>query len=185
MQIHTRNAHTPPRNKQTHQKARQWVVGAIERIAASSGLGSLSTFDWDGLEVPRDGLWRTLRECCPKLKSVFTNIGTKPLDPHSELFNFTDLTSFSLVLRHGLGGNELFPPLEPLPPGLWNMLTTSPNLEELAICSFSSSTRILDFSPLSLLTFPKLHTLTLGSFGYQSDFTLGPAELWSISPKHH
>ncbi|KAF8984370.1 hypothetical protein BDQ17DRAFT_1437076 [Cyathus striatus] len=64
------------------------------------------------------------------------------------------------------------------------MLTTSPNLEELAICSFSSSTRILDFSPLSLLTFPKLHTLTLGSFGYQSDFTLGPAELGSFLEKH-
>ncbi|KAF8975712.1 hypothetical protein BDQ17DRAFT_1339883 [Cyathus striatus] len=172
----------------------EWVIGAIKRMGwrfpgmGFGGLYASGEFFAGGYSGDRGARcmgcvgWNVGSGVagvgCPKLKSVFTNIGMKPLDPHSELFNFTDLTSFSLVVRHGLGGNE------PLPPGLWNMLTTSPNLEELAICSFSSSTRILDFSPLSLLTFPKLHTLTLGSFGYQSDFTLGPAELGSFLEKH-
>lgn len=51
-----------------------------------------------------------------------------------------------------------------------------PNLEELAICSFSSSARIFDFEPALDGHWPKLHTLTLGSFGYQSDFLLGPSD---------
>lgn len=49
-----------------------------------------------------------------------------------------------------------------------------PDLEELAICSFSSSARIFDFERIIDAQWPKLHTLTLGSFGYQPDFSLGP-----------
>jgi hypothetical protein len=42
---------------------------------------------------------------CPQLKGIFTNVGTRPLDPESALFSFTNLTSFSLIVRHGLGGS--------------------------------------------------------------------------------
>lgn len=126
---------------------------------------------------------------------MFTNVGTQLLDPNSTLFDFSDLTSFSLIVRHGLGGSgmfygsiisrdpinpflEIFPNLEDIPPRFWDMLMTRcPNLQELAICSFSSSARVFDFDRITEGHWPKLHTLTLGSFGYQSDFTIGPPSL--------
>lgn len=73
--------------------------------------------------------------------------------------------------------SDLFPPLEELPPRFWEMIIKHcPNLEELAICSFSSSSRVFDFEPALDGSWPHLHTLTLGSFGYQSDFLLGPVD---------
>ena len=54
------------------------------------------------------------------------------------------------------------------------VLTRCPDLQELAICSFSSSSRVFNFERITQGRWSKLHTLTLGSFGYQSDFTLGP-----------
>lgn len=99
-----------------------WVVETIEQL--STNLTAMHTFDWDGLELPNDSLWVTLRsKCvfhlsapprpltpssCPELKSVFSNVGTRPLDPESSLFDFTDLTSFSLIVRHGLGGSGVW-----------------------------------------------------------------------------
>jgi hypothetical protein len=72
---------------------------------------------------------------------------------------------------------DLFPPLEALPDRFWDMiLNRCPNLEELALCSFSSCTRIFNFTRVTEGHWPKLHSLTLGAFGYQSDFSLGPAE---------
>ena len=70
---------------------------------------------------------------------------------------------------------DLFPPSEKLPDRFWDMIVNRcPNLEELALCSFSSCTRIFDFSRVTEARWPKLHSLTLGAFGYQSDFSLGP-----------
>lgn len=54
------------------------------------------------------------------------------------------------------------------------ILNHCPDLEELTICSFSSSARLFDFQRITEGRWPKLHTLTLGSFGYQSDFSLSP-----------
>ncbi|CAA7270550.1 unnamed protein product [Cyclocybe aegerita] len=153
-----------------------WVVDMIEEF--SKDLMTMHTFDWDGLELPRDSIWSTLRANCPQLKSVFSNVGTLSLNSNSSLFSFSDLTSFSLIVRHGLGGNELFPALEPMPDRFWEMIINRcPDLQELAICSFSSSARVFDFERITEGTWPRLHTLTLGSFGYQSDFTLGPPRL--------
>ncbi|KIM38487.1 hypothetical protein M413DRAFT_447723 [Hebeloma cylindrosporum] len=150
-----------------------WVVRQIHAI--SKHLTSMHTFDWDGLELPHDTLWETLRLNCPELKNVFSNVGTRPLDPHSALFGFSNLTSFSLIVRHGLGGSELFPSPEDIPSRFWDMIINRcPDLEELAICSFSSSARVFNFERITEGCWPKLHTLTLGSFGYQPDFTLGP-----------
>jgi len=65
-----------------------------------------------------------------------------------------------------------------MPPRFWEMIITRcPNLQELTICSFSSSARVFDFDRIAEGHWPKLHTLTLGSFGYQSDFTLSPPSL--------
>ncbi|GLB40830.1 hypothetical protein LshimejAT787_0900450 [Lyophyllum shimeji] len=152
-----------------------WVEYMIGQIAGN--LTSLHTFDWDGLELPSDRMWGTLRRCCPHLRNIFSNVGSRPLDANSELFSFSDLKSFSLIVRYGLDGTELFPPCEPLPATLWDMLRhRCPDLEELAICSFSPSSRLLDFLPATEARWPKLQSLTLGSFGYQNDFTLGPAD---------
>ena len=57
------------------------------------------------------------------------------------------------------------------------ILNNCADLQELAICSFSSSSRVFNFERITQGRWPKLHTLTLGSFGYQSDFSLGPPGL--------
>lgn len=68
--------------------------------------------------------------------------------------------------------------LEHIPPRFWDMLINRcPDLQELAICSFSSSARVFDFERIIEGHWPRLHTLTLGSFGYQADFSLGPSSL--------
>ena len=141
---------------------------------------------------------------CPQLKGIFTNVGTRPLDPHSALFSFSNLTSFSLIARHGLGDpgkrfnnisffpnliilypalfQEFFPALEEMPPKFWDMLLNRcPDLQELAICSFSLA-RVFNFERITEGRWPKLHTLTLGSFVYHNDFTqLGPPGLTHAS----
>ncbi|KAG5644424.1 hypothetical protein DXG03_008519 [Asterophora parasitica] len=62
--------------------------------------------------------------------------------------------------------DNLFPPLEDLPAELCVMLIErSPDLEELSISA----------------RWQKLHSLTLGSFGYMRDFTLGAADAASFS----
>lgn len=37
-----------------------WVVDMLQKIAGS--MFSMHTFDWDGLELPKDALWSTLRK---------------------------------------------------------------------------------------------------------------------------
>ncbi|KAF8711069.1 hypothetical protein AX14_013317 [Amanita brunnescens Koide BX004] len=65
------------------------------------------------------------------------------------------------------------------------ILQRCPELSELTICSFSPHTCSFDITPLLSASssfsdscdgsqFPRLTSLTLGSFGYQSDFSLGP-----------
>ena len=44
----------------------EWVVQKLEDIAAD--LENMHTFDWDGLELPEDILWETLRlKCAPSV----------------------------------------------------------------------------------------------------------------------
>ncbi|KAJ6609408.1 hypothetical protein B0H10DRAFT_1813767 [Mycena sp. CBHHK59/15] len=163
-----------------------WVASMISKIAQN--LTRLHTFDWDGLEMPADSLWLTLRNACPELKQVFSNLGHQPLDPYSQLFQFDDLTNFSLSVRHGLGETDAFPTPEELPTQLWDMLfQRCPNLEELTLCSFSASHRLIDINKVTQGTWPKLHSLTLGSFGFNIDLTLSspPAELFGTFLSSH
>lgn len=39
----------------------RWVASMIDKIAARGSFSKLHTFDWDGLEMPTDSLWTTLR----------------------------------------------------------------------------------------------------------------------------
>jgi hypothetical protein len=151
----------------------EWVVDML--LIAVENMPLLHTFDWDGLEMPKDRLWEALKDKCPLLKTVYTNIGYRLLDPHSSLYNFTDLTSFSLTVRHSLEETDLFPEQETLPDRLWDMLLTKcPDMQDLTLSSFSSSTRLLNVDKLCTASvyWPKLNSLTLGSFGYDDDFEL-------------
>lgn len=54
------------------------------------------------------------------------------------------------------------------------LLHSCPNLTELALCSFSSSFKTLNFDRVVEGRWPALKTLTLGGFGYERDFGVGP-----------
>ncbi|KAK2467745.1 hypothetical protein APHAL10511_000040 [Amanita phalloides] len=163
----------------------EWLARMIETVAP--GLRGLTVFDWDGLELPGDPLWEALRVSCPQLRSISTNLGSRLVHSRSKLFQFSHLVSFSLIVRHNVarpspdGEVDMFPLPQQLPDTFWDMiLHRCPDLGELTICSFSPYTCTFDISPLldrkesDIPTFPRLTNLTLGSFGYQSDFTLGP-----------
>ncbi|KAJ7923903.1 hypothetical protein B0H13DRAFT_2399720 [Mycena leptocephala] len=153
------------------QLSEEWVALMISAITKT--LTHLRTFDWDGLEMPRDALWLTLRKSCPELKELLSNVGFQPLDPENELFKFSDLTNFSLSVRHGFGETDIFPPHEDLPTQLWDMLLNRcPNLTELTLCSFSASHRLFAIDRVTEGRWPPLSSITLGAFGYNSDFTL-------------
>ncbi|KAJ7488490.1 hypothetical protein B0H11DRAFT_2278490 [Mycena galericulata] len=150
-----------------------WVADTVALIAPK--LTRLRTFDWGGLEMPRDEMWFTLRNSCPELKQLYSNVGYNPLNPESQLFNFSDLASFSLSVRHGLRDLSLpFPTPEPLPPQLWTMLLTrcAATLTELTLTSLSASARLFDLAPLPAARFPRLTFLNLGTFGYSQQFAL-------------
>ncbi|KAJ7212820.1 hypothetical protein B0H12DRAFT_1156258 [Mycena haematopus] len=173
----------PTRNERLSEKRVATMIVAIVK-----SLTHLRAFDWDGLEMPPDGLWRTLRNSCPELKEIFSNVGIRPLDPESEvrssdyyhgalnspqLFKFRDLTNFSISVRHGLGARDYFPSHEDLPTRLWDMIFNHcPNLRELTLCSFSASYRLFDINPVTEGYWPALSSLTLGAFGYDNDFTI-------------
>ncbi|KAJ7105238.1 hypothetical protein C8R44DRAFT_806841 [Mycena epipterygia] len=151
------------------------VAMDIMSLAQSGSLARLHNFDWDGCEMPPcEELWRVLRKSCPELTEIFANVGARALHPCSELFSFSDLTSFSLSVRHGVADeSSLFPDPEPLPPALWTMLLTRcPNLTSLTITSFSPGARLFTLTPLISARFPALTSLTLGSFGYNDNFTV-------------
>ncbi|THV03375.1 hypothetical protein K435DRAFT_651502 [Dendrothele bispora CBS 962.96] len=165
-----------------------WVADKLIELAPK--MIKLDTFDWDGCEMPKDELWVALRANCGELKTVYSNVGYRDLDPDSALFSFSNLLAFSLTVRHGLTTannnttllnlnpfNNEFTSLEPLPQRLWDMLLQRcPDLEEMALCSFSSSVRNFDVRPLfvPLQETTTALALTLGTFGYTEDFTLTP-----------
>ncbi|KAF8207084.1 hypothetical protein K438DRAFT_1962716 [Mycena galopus ATCC 62051] len=112
-----------------------WVSDVLEQLASSGHLENLQTFIWDGLESPKDFLWLGLRLNCPLLRFVGTSVGltTQKLDPESHLFDFRDLTGFSLVTQKFVRWINLYTG-QTLPDRLWEMLLVhSPNLVELTI----------------------------------------------------
>ncbi|KAL0576649.1 hypothetical protein V5O48_005349 [Marasmius crinis-equi] len=142
------------------------LARAVELLAAN--LSSLEKFIWDGTEIPDDSLWLMLQKSCPLLRTVGTNIGTRPVDPNSQLFAFNDLLGFwlstevrdvdyspNLELDHG----------EKLPSAFWDMLMhRSPNLQNLTLGYRGPtlhSRRSLDIAPIVAAKWPQLTSLTL------------------------
>ncbi|PFH53722.1 hypothetical protein AMATHDRAFT_137017 [Amanita thiersii Skay4041] len=119
------------------------VSAAIRSLAISARLEALIKFIWDTDEMPlNEDMWFALRMGCPQLRYVGTSIGSRLPSTNSHLFDFVNLTGFSVNLRHGFYDNhaELFiEDDEPTMRRLWNMLINKcPNLEELIMEGVSS-----------------------------------------------
>ncbi|TEB26043.1 hypothetical protein FA13DRAFT_1737695 [Coprinellus micaceus] len=117
-------------------KEKGYLCRYIKKLA-SGNLSLLNTFDWDGLELPTD-----------MAMGISTNIGRNPLPLRSQLFSFSGLKSFSIIARHGIPSADSAVEVasEHLPEDFWDMiLQRSPDLEELAICTFSPSARLFNF----------------------------------------
>jgi hypothetical protein len=93
-----------------------------------------------------------------------------------------------LIYPNSMFAPEIFPTPEELPPKLWDMLIQRcPNLEELTLCSFSASHRLLVLDNITQGLWPSLNSITLGSFGYNADLTLSTPsglELGSFLSQH-
>ncbi|KAJ7141679.1 hypothetical protein C8R43DRAFT_892614 [Mycena crocata] len=138
------------------------VVLAIERLATK--LKNLNEFVWGGSLPPPDCLWRTLRYICPELKKVSSTLGSKHLDPDSELLQFSNLTSFSAIssplLWYGPGTYNIFNPSPKLPHQLLDMLLSRcPTLEELRLRLFHSSHSLHALDALTAAVYPNLRVL--------------------------
>ncbi|KAJ7778310.1 hypothetical protein B0H16DRAFT_1301134 [Mycena metata] len=142
-----------------------WVVRSLIKLATSGRLSRLNTFFWDGSEVPQDdSLWSTLRACCPTLRSIGSNVGSKSINADSELFRFNDLAGFSLTAKTLPDEWDTFLPPEPeLPDQLWEMLIVrSPRLEQLRLDVSQRSRRVWDTRRVVDGRWPQLRDLELG-----------------------
>ncbi|KAJ3987155.1 hypothetical protein F5890DRAFT_1499770 [Lentinula detonsa] len=155
------------------QKASKQLLEGEQELAfllkqLAPNLPQLRKFVWDGLEVPESDIWAALRAGCPLLKGIGINLGCKQLDPDSELFQFSNLQSFSLTSEiHGALYLSPHAGGENLPLALWRMLIfRCPRLRSLTLGgggATSCSRRKLNVSPIISGCWPKLETL---SFGY-------------------
>ncbi|KAJ7512735.1 hypothetical protein B0H11DRAFT_5847 [Mycena galericulata] len=156
-------------DRRSQQPAKQidedWVAQSIIKLATTGRLQRLSSFFWDGSEMPQDdSLWSTLRTCCPELRRVGSNVGPKTINPDSELFRFDDLIGFSLTAKTLPDEWDTFLPPEPeLPDQLWDMLIgRSPRLEQLRIDVSQRSRRVWDTRRVVQGRWPQLRDLELG-----------------------
>ncbi|KAF6751609.1 hypothetical protein DFP72DRAFT_1172030 [Ephemerocybe angulata] len=145
------------------------VANLITRICPS--LRSLESFAWEGWEMPSDELWISLRKSCSRLKGISSTIGVQPLNPSSELFNFSDLKQFSLTVKsrslEWLKGGQ--PKPERLPRRLWEMLIERcPRMEELSLSAPAPAHRLFDVRNVVLGRWPRLKSITLGDMILQS-----------------
>ncbi|KAJ6549101.1 hypothetical protein DFH09DRAFT_1503276 [Mycena vulgaris] len=118
-----------------------WLADRVADIVPTLSLPR--TFEWDGGENASDRMWMSLRQSCPGLKQIRC---TAKFPPHIrpsivashlppiQLLKFSNLTSFSLGLRHN--GNFYWAQTENLRAELWDMLRKCPDLEELSLDSF-------------------------------------------------
>ncbi|KAJ8518146.1 hypothetical protein ONZ45_g4748 [Pleurotus djamor] len=163
---------------------------AVREIAASTHLDALSTFVWDGDELPvNDDMWFALRMFCPRLKYIYTTIGSILPCANSHLFDFVDLTGFSLTLKSGFFDNHVDMFLDEDQPAsrkFWDMLINRcPNLEELSIDGIST----LPTEAHSLVkgSWPRLRKLTLGdvTIDWQPTTDLDKRPFISFLEKHN
>ncbi|KAJ7475976.1 hypothetical protein FB451DRAFT_1033771, partial [Mycena latifolia] len=151
-------AHPAPQSSM--REIESWVVVTIDQMAIH--LVNLRTFIWDGREFPKyDHVWQSLRASCPELRHVGVTVGLGDFT-FRQLFQFNDLTGFTLRVKQ-LVGSGLHPPFDELPQTFWDMLLNRcPNLEHLTIDTVNE--RYIDVRPLFQGRWPSLRRLTLGDF---------------------
>ncbi|KAH6919095.1 hypothetical protein BKA70DRAFT_1417092 [Coprinopsis sp. MPI-PUGE-AT-0042] len=146
-------------------------------IAVSKDLTRLKYFGWEGVQLADDSVWSTFYASCPELKGISAKVGSQGASISRELYTFTNLTRFSVIVGEITGTNEnwLIPQSE-LPTAFWTLiLTQCPTLEQLAISSKSPYRLAYNFSPIIRGHWPQLKSLTLGPFGFYSGGALGPS----------
>ncbi|KAG7448961.1 uncharacterized protein BT62DRAFT_887406 [Guyanagaster necrorhizus] len=139
-------------------------------IRAVRYMPSLHTFFWDGVEMPDDHLWLVLRNSCPLLKNIGTTVGTRRLDPASNLYDFSDLTAFSFIVKTlSLPWvPDTLPDIEKIPKRFWEMIIERcPHLERFAIGGAAPSPRLFDIRHITHGRWPHLRCLTLGDLSIQ------------------
>jgi len=140
----------------------EWLAITVQRLAKN--FASLHTFVWDGLEMPTDELWLTLRTSCPMLETIGCTIGPGTLNPNSHLYDFSGLLGFSLIDKM----LELTPHSHILhqefPERLWKMLLERcPQLQELSLGRIVRSwPRCFNIRRVTKGQWPCLRSLTLG-----------------------
>ncbi|TFK19752.1 hypothetical protein FA15DRAFT_708716 [Coprinopsis marcescibilis] len=120
----------------THSEE-SWIAQTL--MGLSEDLTWLNSFRWEGAEIPVDSLWKSLRRNCHSLRSIATIIGEDIIDPESPLFEFSNLTHFSIQGTHRMSSP---PPskAEDLPWKLWEMLINRcPELASLYVTSDNST----------------------------------------------
>ncbi|KAK7036743.1 hypothetical protein VNI00_011409 [Paramarasmius palmivorus] len=158
--------HMKPGPTQKHLSSEVELTRAMELLAPN--LSSLEKFVWDGSEIADDYLWVALRKSCPSLRDIAINLGTKPMDPTSALFQFDDLLHFGLsskVRDDDYSPNVSFDQSEKLPTEFWDMLINrSPRLRSLSLGHRGAShhsRRNLDITPITKARWSSLSRLTL------------------------
>ncbi|EIN11423.1 hypothetical protein PUNSTDRAFT_98525 [Punctularia strigosozonata HHB-11173 SS5] len=138
------------------------VAAALEHLVRR--LDALQSFVWEAEEgPPSQSLWLALRLSCPCLRKVGTTIGSCSPGAQSYLYDFANLTSFSLTLKPGYythHADDFWLDERPEWIRLWNMLEKSPNLEELRIEGVALHS--VDARKLCTKRWPKLKRLWLG-----------------------
>ncbi|KAJ6549054.1 hypothetical protein DFH09DRAFT_1169631 [Mycena vulgaris] len=161
-----------PRDIKTHV----WVWDMLAKLR-SNGMGP---------EMAGDKLWRALKHFCPALKRVFCTVGVYPIesimDMERAVFQFENLTAFSLAVRINPDGSPTLLSRESLPSNLWRMLVEHcPNLEDLTVCSLARDWRHFDLRPIMRGRWPKLRALTLDmTFPIENDSLTLSAEALQI-----
>ncbi|KAF8894365.1 hypothetical protein CPB84DRAFT_1782886 [Gymnopilus junonius] len=138
---------------------------AVRNIASAKCLDALVSFQWDADELPfYDDMWFALRIGCPQLRSVGTSLGLCLPKMNSHLFDFQDLSEFSLYLKHGFYEgqvNLLLDEDHSIFKKFWDMLINRcPNLEGLTVEGYSNVP--IDLRFLVEGRWPRLRKLVLG-----------------------
>ncbi|KAF8909635.1 hypothetical protein CPB84DRAFT_1431427 [Gymnopilus junonius] len=139
------------------------VACLIARMA--DRLRNMEAFEWDGMEMPDDGLWSALKTSCRRLKRIATSVGDDAFNPSSPLWDFDDLRQVSLKVKCRTLDwvSDGLPKPEKLPRKFWAMLLERcPRLEELSIDGPTPSPRIFDIRHVTSGRWPRLRSITLG-----------------------
>ncbi|KNZ80279.1 hypothetical protein J132_06705 [Termitomyces sp. J132] len=116
---------------------------AVRDAAATQYLDALTKFIWDADEKPyHEDMWFALRIGCPQLRYIGTSVGRYLPAHNSHLFDFINLTGFSLTLKPGFYDAHMdtfFDEDRASSRQMWDMLILRcPNLQELIIEGVSS-----------------------------------------------